>query len=184
MPMALINIAGNLQTQTLPLLLGYLSTPLQVSWLGAAARLIEIARLPLSSVNNAVPVAFADGARAPRAFRRYLLLLVLAAVAVAAALVPSAPWLLGLAFGQNYRAAAPVLVVLALDTVLALPVFATTQWHITRGRERTALKMILTQVVLQLLIGAPCIWVWGATGAALAMLAARMVVAVLGLLIL
>jgi O-antigen/teichoic acid export membrane protein len=171
LPFAATGIVANLQARIGPLMLGYLSTPVEVGAFAAAARFGAVARLaPGAIFAGALPVLSHEyssdppsGIRTQTAFERTLTVF---AIAMAIPFIVFASPLVRLAYGSSFAASSTVLVWVALGLVPALTNSARKIALYAVGEEAAALRWSTAALALQIAGCAALIPMVGAVGAA------------------
>lgn len=175
--------AASLYTTANPFVLGLLADPRTVGWFGSAEKLVRAGVglvVPLSQalyprVSHLVP---RDPARAAGLVRRVLATLGVLGLVGGAVVALLAPWIARVAFGPGYEPAAPVLRVLALlGPVVAVGTVLGIHWALPVGLDRLFTRLVLAAGALNLLLAAILVPRWGATGMAVAAVAAEGLVA-------
>jgi O-antigen/teichoic acid export membrane protein len=172
-PFALAGLIANAQQRLAPLLLGYLSGPSEVALFGAASRLGNIARaVPSAAFAGALPVLTerARRGRMEAVRRRFHRALQGFVIAAALGLGLAAPTLIRWTYGRAFSGAAPALVLVAVGIAPAL-LNASRRVYLYAGqRERVAVLWSGIALFIQAGLCAALIPVWGAVGAAAALM--------------
>jgi len=176
LPFAVAGLVGALQMRSSPLLLGYLRGAAEVGWFGAAARFSESAKLIPNGISGAVfPALAASGNLAAgreasaNLFRMFNRVLVVTALAAAIGLSLFSRGLLGLTYGPDFLQAAWPLVWLALGLIPNLINSGLELYLYANGDEVYVTWLGVVGAIIQVIVGLPLIFLFGASGAAIAM---------------
>ena len=178
LPFAASGIVANLEARVAPLMLGALATPAHVGWFGAAARVGRGVKLmPQAVFAGALPVLAQEygydaeaALRTSGALDRVLMSL---SVAAAVACAIAAPFLMPLAFGSSFAAAASTLVWVAIGLVPAVSNSSRKVFLYAAGQEAIAVRWSAAALALQIAISGLLIPAFGSVGAAMAIVVAE-----------
>lgn len=173
LPFAVSGLVANLHGRVGPLMLGALSSPLEVGWYGAASRFGRAVKLgPQAMFAGALPVLAHEcgrdtesASRVSAALDRMLGALSIAAAAVCAA---AAPVLMRVVFGPAFVAGSPTLVWIAIGLAPALTNSARKLFLYASREEAVAVRLSGVALALQIVFAAALIPPFGSTGAAIA----------------
>lgn len=172
LPFAGAGIVANLDLRAAPVLLGALSTPAAVGLYAAASRFGRLAVLaPQALFGGALPVLSGEFQRDPagtmRVFRTLDRALLAFSGSIAVACVALGPFLLRVAFGPSFVAAAPTLVWIGIGLIPSLTNAAREIALYAAGGEAAVVRWTGTALVVQVLSAAMLIPMLGSTGAAI-----------------
>jgi O-antigen/teichoic acid export membrane protein len=176
LPFAGAGIVANLDLRAAPVLLGALSTPAAVGLYAAASRFGRLAVLaPQALFGGALPVLSGEFQRDPtgtmRVFRTLDRALLAFSGSIAVACVALGPFLLRVAFGPSFVAAAPTLVWIGIGLIPSLTNAAREIALYAAGGEAAVVRWTGTALVVQVLSAAILIPMLGSTGAAIGVFA-------------
>jgi len=166
-------------------LLGELADERSVGLYSAAASLVEVWYVvPIALVTSATPLftrlRTEDPARYPADLARFARLLAGLGLAMALPLTLAAPWVLPLLFGEAFRAAVPVLMILPWGLVLIGLGVAVSPWYLNERLLALAMWRHLLGMIVGVALHFVLIPRWGTAGAAVATVAAFATAHVLG----
>jgi O-antigen/teichoic acid export membrane protein len=176
LPFAATGIVANVQTRIGPLMLGYWSTTSELGLFAAASRFGSVARMaPQAVFAGALPVLShehgRDRAAAERVFQTFDRLLIggstLAAIACAWAAAP----VLRLVYGPSFAAAAPALLWISIGLIPLLSNAGRKVFLFASGGEAEVVRWSAAALVVQLVLGAVAIPLFGSVGAAVSIAA-------------
>jgi O-antigen/teichoic acid export membrane protein len=173
LPFAGAGIVANLDLRMAPLMLGALSTSAAVGLYAAASRFGRFAALaPQAVFGGALPVLSGeferDRARATRVFRTLDRALVAFAALTAAGCAVFAPFLLRVAYGPSFAAAAPALIWIGVALIPSLSNSGRKIALYAAGGEAAVVRWSAVALVVQVASAALLIPSLGSTGAAIA----------------
>ncbi len=173
LPFALSGLVANLQARVGPLMLGSLSTPVELGLFAAASRFGRFARLaPQAMFAGALPVLSQEYARdraaAERVVRTVDRVLVAATAALAVGALLLARPVLALIYGAPFAAAAPALVWVAIGLIPSLTNSAQKIALYAAGAESAVVRWSAVALAGQIAAAAALMPALGATGAAIA----------------
>lgn len=186
-PLTSVNVTSWLFTQADVWLLAAFAPPAEVGVYAAAAKLMVAVFLPLNAINALVPPLVAElsaageHARLERTLRAAAALAGLPAAAAATLLMVFGPQILGALYGEEYRAGAPVLALLAGGQLVRIWAGPADLTLMMAGLQQRMQRISLVTGAATLAAGALGAWAWHGTGVALAVacgLAAASVTAV------
>ncbi len=177
-PLLLTNLAQTVSRRLDVVLLAALAAGSVAGSYAAAVRLAEIGYVaPMILLNAFFPrltrLRAEDRAGYAREFHRFFVLLTWLGVAFAAAVSLTAPWLVAAAYGPAFAAAARPLAIYAWTAVLIGQHIARSQWLLLENLQGLGLAFTASGAVVNVLLNLLLIPRLGATGAALAALAAH-----------
>lgn len=170
LPFAVAGLVGALQMRSSPLLLGYLRGAAEVGWFGAAARFSESAKLIPNGISGAVfPALAASGglAAGENLFRMFNRALIVTALVAAIGLSLCSWLLLELTYGPNFLPAAWPLIWLALGLIPNLINGGLELYLYANGDEAYVTWLGVMGAIVQVVVGLPLIFLFGASGAAI-----------------
>lgn len=179
-PMFLFRASQALSTSANGLILGFLASPAAVGLYAGADKLRQIASQALWPITQALfphqsQQVKTNPEQSAKTVHKSLLLLGGMSTLFGAALFAGAPLLVRLALGAAYMSAVPTLRILGLlvpaITVGSVAVF---QWMLPLGLDRQFNYVVLTTGVVNIAVGVPLAWQYGATGMAAATLAGQL----------
>jgi O-antigen/teichoic acid export membrane protein len=173
LPFAAAGIVANLDLRAAPLLLGALSTSSAVGLFAAASKFGRFAGLaPQAVFGGALPVLSGEFERDRHStsgvFHKLDVALLGFGALIAAAYVALAPWLLRLAFGASFVAAAPALMWIGIALIPALSNSGRKIALYAAGVESSVVRWSAIGLAVQVVSAAILIPMLGATGAAIA----------------
>ncbi len=169
-PFALAAVLAALASRLNVYLLERFADDAAVGLYGAASRIVEAGRLVPNAFFGALFPALTALAVDPEGmrslYRRSLLSFGLIGAAIALGAVLLGGWFIRLAFGAGFEGAAPVVAVLSWSLVPSVLRGVVSLYLYGRGREALVNRMTVLAILLQAIIGAPLVIVYGAVGAA------------------
>lgn len=177
-PLLLSGLTITIYMKTDQIMLGQLADDRQVGIFSAALRVSEIWYfLPMIIVTTVYPSLLrsnqVDGQRFERDMLRLLRVLLVLALAIAVPIWLLSDAIVVLLYGDRFRDAAPVLAIHIWTGVFVFLGVAGGRWYIVSGLEKLTFVRTLSAAALNVALNLQLIPIWGATGAALASLAAQ-----------
>ena len=181
LPFAASGIVANLQVRVAPLMLGGLSTAVEVGLFAAASRFGQLARLaPQAVFGGALPVLShefgRDRTEAHDLFSQVDRLMLVGSAAIAAACLLTAPLLLRMVYGPSFIAAAPALMWIGVGLIPALGNAGRKIFLYAAGREAKVVRWSAVSLIVQAASAAALIPMMGSTGAAISLAVSEAVV--------
>jgi PST family polysaccharide transporter len=183
-PNIIANLAGMAYLRADRVMLAALAGESSAGIYSAAATLVEIWYiLPLAVMNSAAPILTRLFADDPPRFQRDLWRLArlhaAAAWTLALCLAANAAWLIPLLYGETYAPASPVLALLSGALPFVFMGMVAVPWYLNKKLTVAAMRRHLGGAILNIALNFLLIPRWGATGAAIATVAALAVAHVL-----
>jgi O-antigen/teichoic acid export membrane protein len=181
LPFAATGIVANAQTRIGPLMLGYWSTTSELGLFAAASRFGSVARMaPQAVFAGALPVLSHEHGRDRTAAQRLFLTLdrmliggsTLAAIACAFVAAPA----LRIVYGPSFTLAAPALLWITVGLIPLLSNSGRKVLLFASGGEAEVVRWSAAALIIQLVLGAITIPVFGSVGAAISIAAGEAII--------
>ncbi|MEO6062247.1 MAG: oligosaccharide flippase family protein [Thermoflexales bacterium] len=167
------------QGRVAPLMLGYLSPPVELGFFGAASRLADAARLlPNGLLQGTYSLFATGGADRRRAFSSYAIATALMAILGGAAMLGLGPTFARLVFGPLFEGSGPVTQMLGLALACGVVADAAITYLFAAGDERFAIRWNGVAVAIQAGVTVAVVGEHGASGAAFALALSRAITCV------